>query len=49
MIWVSIATILSWAVAILMLTGRGSFLIAGYNTAVKKVKNLQKRSTTYPE
>jgi len=40
MIWALIATILSWIAAVLMLTGRGSFLIAGYNTSGKAGKEL---------
>jgi len=48
MIWVSIATILSWAVAILMLTGRGSFLIAGYNTSGKEGRELAKKEYDIP-
>ena len=48
MIWVSIATILSWAVAILLLTGRGSFLIAGYNTSGKEGRELAKKEYDIP-
>ena len=48
MIWVSIVTILSWAVAILMLTGRGSFLIAGYNTSGKEGRELAKKEYDIP-
>jgi len=48
MIWSSIAALLSWAAAILMLTGRGSFLIAGYNTSGKKGRELAKKEYDIP-
>ena len=48
MIWSSIATVLSWAIAILMLTGRGSFLIAGYNTSGKEGRELAKKEYDIP-
>ena len=48
MIWSSIATVLSWAAAILMLTGRGSFLIAGYNTSGKEGRALAEREYDIP-
>jgi len=49
MIWTIIAAILSWAAAVLMLTGRGSFLIAGYNTSGKEGRELAKKEYDIPE
>jgi len=48
MIWSAIATVISWAAAILMLTGRGSFLIAGYNTSGKEGKALAEKEYDIP-
>ena len=48
MVVMIILSVISWAAAILMLTGRGSFLIAGYNTSGKKGKELARKEYDIP-
>lgn len=43
MIWNGIGTFLFWAATILLLTGRGEFLLAGYNLMPKDTKDEYKR------
>ena len=49
MIWIIIVTIILWVAAILMLTGRGSFLIAGYNTSGKEGRRIAREEYDIPK